>query len=73
MKATDLEDVSPHVLRHTAAVHLVDGGISFPKVRQFLGHSNPDITFKICGRYSQAHLRTAAANLSFIGLRSAAF
>lgn len=70
VKAAGLEGVSPHVLRHTAAVHMVEGGISFPEVAQFLGHSDPSITFKVYGRFSPTHLRKAANLLNFSGLRS---
>lgn len=58
-----LKDVTPHVLRHSAAVHMVEAGISFPEVAQFLGHTNPSVTFKVYGRFSPTHLRTAAAAL----------
>jgi integrase len=30
--------VSPHVLRHTAAVWMVEGGVSMEEVSQYLGH-----------------------------------
>jgi integrase len=58
-----LVDVTPHVLRHSAAVHMVEAGISFPEVAQFLGHTNPAVTFRVYGRYSPTHLRKAAAAL----------
>jgi len=34
-----LADVSPHVLRHTAAVHTAEAGISMDEIAQYLGHS----------------------------------
>lgn len=58
-----LEGVTPHVLRHSAAVHMVEAGISFPEVAQFLGHTNPAVTFRVYGRFSPTHLRKAAAAL----------
>lgn len=58
-----LIDVTPHVLRHSAAVHMVEAGVSFPEVAQFLGHTNPSVTFKVYGRFSPTHLRKAAAAL----------
>lgn len=70
VKASGLEKVSPHVLRHTAAVHMVEGGTPIPEVAQFLGHSNPSITFRVYGRYSPTHLRQAAEHLNFSKLRS---
>lgn len=50
--------VYPHLLRHSKASHLVDGGINIYNVRDFLGHesvtttqvyltSNPDVTRKV--------------------------
>jgi integrase len=56
-------DTSPHMLRHSAAVWLVEDGHTFPEVAQFLGHSNPSITFKIYGRYSPNYLRKLADSL----------
>ena len=58
-----LADISPHVLRHSAAVHMVEAGLSFPEVAQYLGHTSPAITFKVYGRYSPTHLRKAAQAL----------
>lgn len=60
-----LEGVTPHVLRHTAAVHMVEAGASMEEVAQYLGHTNPSVTFRVYGRYSPAHLRKAAAALEF--------
>ncbi len=56
-------DVSPHMLRHTAAVLLVEDGHSMDEVAQFLGHSNTSITFKVYGRFSPTHLRKLAKTL----------
>ncbi|MDR7037356.1 integrase [Methylobacterium sp. BE186] len=70
VKAAGLEKVTPHVLRHTAAVHMVEGGTPIAEVAQYLGHSNPSITFRVYGRYSPTHLRKAAALLNFSRLRS---
>lgn len=62
-RIAELADISPHVLRHSAAVHMVEAGVSFPEVAQFLGHTNPSITFRVYGRYSPTHLRKAASAL----------
>lgn len=60
-----LRDVGMHTLRHTAAVHMVEGGTDIGEVAQFLGHSNPSITFRVYARYSPTHLRKAASILDF--------
>lgn len=63
--ASNLPDVTPHVLRHSAAVWLVEDGHPMSEVAQFLGHSNTRMTEKVYGRYSPDHLRTLASSLSF--------
>lgn len=71
VKAAGLEDVSPHTLRHTAAVHMVEAGIPMSEVAQYLGHSNTSVTFRAYARYSPTHLRRAADVLDFTKVRSA--
>ncbi len=62
-KAIGRPDVSAHMLRHSAAVWLVEDGHSMEEVAQFLGHSNSSITYRTYGRYSPDHLRKLAASL----------
>lgn len=57
--------VSPHVFRHSAAVWMVEAGISMEEVAQYLGHTNPGITRRVYARFSPTHLRQAAAALEF--------
>lgn len=64
-KNAGLVGVSPHTLRHTAAVHLVSNGIAMQKVSQYLGHSNTSITEHVYGRFAPDHLREEAAILDF--------
>lgn len=54
---------TPHVLRHSAAVHMVEAGISMAEVAQFLGHTSESVTFKVYARFSPSHLRKAASAL----------
>lgn len=54
---------SPHVLRHTAAVHLVEAGHSIAEIAQFLGHTNQATTFRTYARFSPDFLRKAAKSL----------
>lgn len=69
VRSAGLKDVSPHVLRHTAAVHMVAGGIEMSKVSQLLGHSSISVTEKVYARYAPDHLRDAAEILNFGALR----
>lgn len=58
-------DVSPHMLRHSAAVWLAEDGHSMDEIAQFLGHDNPRITYRVYARYSPSHLRKLASSLEF--------
>jgi integrase len=62
--------VSPHVLRHSAAVHMAEDDVSMEKIAQFLGHSNVNTTRKIYARFSPSYLKDAAAALEFDDLGS---
>lgn len=62
-KEAELDDVSPHVFRHTAAVWMAEAGISMAEIAQYLGHSTPAITYRVYARYSPDHLRKAASAL----------
>lgn len=58
-----LDDVSPHVFRHTSAVWMAEAGIPITEIAQYLGHSNPSVTYRVYSRYSPDHLRKAASAL----------
>jgi site-specific recombinase XerD len=64
-----LSDVSPHVLRHTAAVRMAEAGTPMSEIAQYLGHTNTATTEKTYARYSPDHLRSAASSLEFTGLK----
>ncbi|WP_420793510.1 tyrosine-type recombinase/integrase [Roseinatronobacter alkalisoli] len=64
-----LSDVTPHVLRHTAAVRMAEDGTPMSEIAQYLGHTNTAITEKIYARYSPEHLRSAADSLEFSQLK----
>jgi len=54
---------SPHVLRHTAAVWMAEGGVSMSKIAQYLGHDNDKTTQRIYARFSPEFQKDAAAAL----------
>lgn len=58
-------DVSPHMLRHSAAVWLAEDGHSMEEISQFLGHANVKVTTRIYARFSPTHLRKLADSLDF--------
>jgi integrase len=57
------DDVSPHMLRHSAAVWLAEDGHSMEEIAQFLGHANQAMTYRVYARYSPNYLRKLAASL----------
>lgn len=59
-----LADVTPHVMRHSAAVAMVEAGIPIVEIAQYLGHTNPAITYKTYARFSPEYLSRAAAALA---------
>lgn len=61
-----LEDVTPHVLRHTAAVWMAEAGIPMQEIAQYLGHSDSRITERVYARYSPDGLRRAADALDAV-------
>ncbi len=58
-----LEDVTPHVLRHTAAVWMAESGIPIPEISQYLGHTDSRVTERTYARYSPEYLSKAASVL----------
>lgn len=64
-KRAGLDDLTPHDLRHTAAVWMAEDGVSFEEIAQYLGHSSPAITFRVYARFSPTHLKKASKSLEF--------
>lgn len=56
--------VTPHVFRHTAAVHLLEAGVEVNVIRGWLGHVSLDTT----NRYAEITLRTKADALDTCAL-----
>lgn len=48
VKQTNLEEVSPHQLRHTFCKNLIDAGVSLEKVAALAGHDNLETTRRYC-------------------------
>ena len=69
-KRAGVGHVSPHMLRHSAAVHMAEESVPMPEISQFLGHSNTQITEQIYARFSPDYLRRAAAALEYDDLGS---
>ena len=64
-KSAGLKNVQLHTLRHTAAVHMIESGVPIEMIAQYLGHSNPQITFSVYARYSPAFLEDASRALEY--------
>lgn len=52
--------VTPHVFRHTAAVHLLEAGVDMNVIRAWLGHVNLETT----QRYAEINIRSKQAALA---------
>lgn len=61
--AAGLDDVTPHVCRHSAAVWMAEDGVPMDEIAQYLGHEDARITSRVYARFSPAHLRKAAGAL----------
>lgn len=64
-KAAKIDDVSPHVFRHSAAVWMAEAGVSMKEISDFLGHGDSRITERVYAKFSPQHLRKAASALEF--------
>jgi integrase len=62
--------VSPHILRHTAAVHMAEASVPMDEIAQFLGHDDVEVTRRVYARFSPDYLRGAATALEYDDLGS---
>src|SRR5262245_17031551 len=59
----DVGKVTPHMLRHSAAVRMAEDGVPMEEIAQYLGHSNVNVTRRVYARFSPDYLRNAARAL----------
>lgn len=62
MRAAGLDDVTPHVLRHTCAAWLLKEGVSFAETAAYLSDSEAMIR-KVYGHHHPDWLKGAASAL----------
>lgn len=63
-KRAGLPWVTPHVLRHTAAVWMAEAGVPMTQIAQYLGHRDSRTTERVYARYSPGFLASAARALN---------
>jgi integrase len=63
-RKANLQGITPHVMRHSSAVAMVEAGVPIIEIAQYLGHTNPAITYKTYARFSPEYLSKAAAALA---------
>ena len=63
VRRAKLSNVTPNVLRHTAATWMVQRGVPFEMVAKFLGNSK-EMVERVYGHHSPEWLRLAANALS---------
>ena len=69
-RAGIVDHVHPHLLRHSAAVHMAEAGIPMEEIAQYLGHRDINVTRRIYARFSPDYLRQAASALEYDDLGS---
>jgi integrase len=65
VETAGLADVTPHVLRHSAACFLAESGVSMSEIAQILGHSDSRLTERVYARYGPEYLRKAMKALEW--------
>lgn len=62
-REAELDGVTPHVLRHTAAVWMAEAGVTMPEIARYLGHSDSRLTERVYAKFSPGFLARAAQAL----------
>ncbi|MCW0206024.1 MAG: site-specific integrase [Achromobacter sp.] len=65
----ELEDVTPHTLRHTCASWLAQQGVPFPVIARYLGHSDSRTTERVYAHHAPDYLEAARRALDGAGRR----
>lgn len=60
----ELEDVTPHTLRHTAATWMAERGVPMRVISLQLGHSSTDVTERVYAKHSPEYLAEATDALA---------
>ena len=58
--------VSPHVLRHSAAVWMAQEGVDMAKISQYLGHTDLKVTMAYYAHFHPSHMKDAADATDFM-------
>lgn len=62
-KIAGIEGVTPHVIRHSVATHLISEGVPLAIVSKMLGHASVAITADVYGHLQPSHMEAAAEAL----------
>jgi len=60
-----LSDVTPHVLRHTAASWMAMAGVPMLEISRYLGHSSVAVTERVYAKLHPDYLKTASEALDW--------
>lgn len=60
-----LSDITPHILRHTAASWMAEADVPMFDISRYLGHSDTRVTERRYAKLSPSHLRRAASALDW--------
>jgi integrase len=63
VERSGLQGITPHVIRHSVACWMAEGGIPMSEIAAFLGHKDSRVTERVYAKYSPDYLRRAVAVL----------
>ena len=64
-KRAGIKNITPHILRHTAASWMAMAGVPMFEISRYLGHSDTRVTERRYAKLSPEYLRKAAKALDF--------